>query len=200
MLAVVLARKNMREFDQTVSLYTRDVGKLEVLAKGIKKIVSKNSANLQTLSVVDVEIIQGKDIDYLGRVQPVRMFTGIYGDLDKIYLAQYIASLVDAHILAGEKDEAIFSLLIEFFDFLNTCEFINSHHLVTAFIFKLWHRLGFVDVDSEASEWVEANWSAINKSTVSQTEVMQVYEKACRFAEFHAGVKLAKFMEHDRIL
>ena len=42
MLAIVLSRRDFREFDQIVSLYTKEKGKLEVLARGVKKITSKH--------------------------------------------------------------------------------------------------------------------------------------------------------------
>jgi DNA repair protein RecO (recombination protein O) len=133
MLAIVLARKNIREFDQTVSLYTREIGKVEVLAKGIKKIVSKNSSNLEILSVVEVEIIQGKDIDYLGRVQPIKIFKNIYSDLDKISLSAYIVKITDINILAGEKDEGIFNLVFSFLEFLDSSELVRSSQLATLY-------------------------------------------------------------------
>ena len=158
MLAIVLARKNIREFDQTVSLYTREIGKMEVLAKGIKKIVSKNSSNLEVLSVVDVEIIQGKDIDYLGRVQPIKIFKNIYSDLDKISLAAYIVKITDINILVGEKDEDIFNLVFSFLEFLDSSESIRSSQLATSFFFKLWHCLGFSESGTVSDGWVDKSW------------------------------------------
>jgi DNA repair protein RecO (recombination protein O) len=200
MLAIVLARKNIREFDQTVSLYTREVGKVEVLAKGIKKIISKNSSNLEVLSVVDIEVIQGKDIDYLGRVQPIKIFKNIYSDLDKISLAAYIVKIVDANILVGEKDEVIFNLLFSFLEFLDTHESVQLYQLVTSFTFKLWHRLGFSESTTDLDRWVEKSWAEVNSLDLSRAEIAQSYEFAYTFAQNHTSVKLAKFIENDRII
>ena len=199
MLAIVLARKNIREFDQTVSLYTREVGKIEVLAKGIKKIVSKNSSNLEVLSVVDVEVIQGKDIDYLGRVQPIKFFKNIYSDLDKISLSAYIVKITDINILVGEKDEDVFKLLFSFLEFLDSSESIRSSQLVTSFIFKLWHCLGFSESGNVSGGWVEKSWEALNSLDLSKSEIVQSYDLAHKFAQHHTGLKLAKFIENDRI-
>lgn len=200
MLAIVLARKNIREFDQTVSLYTREVGKVEVLAKGIKKIVSKNSSNLEVLSVVDVEIIQGKDIDYLGRVQPIKIFKNIYSDLDKISLSAYIVKITDINILVGEKDEDVFKLLFSFLEFLDSSELVRSSQLATSFIFKLWHCLGFSESDTVSDRWVENSWEVVNGLDLSRAEIAQSYDLAHKFAQRHIGVKLAKFIENDRIV
>ncbi len=200
MLAIVLSRKNIREFDQTVSLYTREMGKIEVLAKGIKKIVSKNSSNLEVLSVVDVEVIQGKGIDYLGRVQPIKFFKNIYSDLDKISLASYVVKIADINILVGEKDEDIFNLLFSFLEFLDSSELVRSSQLATSFIFKLWHCLGFSESDTASDRWVENSWEVVNGLDLSRAEIAQSYDLAHNFAQRHIGVKLAKFIENDRIV
>ena len=39
MLGIVLSRRDIREFDQLIVFYTREKGKIEVLARGIKKIL-----------------------------------------------------------------------------------------------------------------------------------------------------------------
>jgi DNA repair protein RecO (recombination protein O) len=199
MLAIVLARKNIREFDQTVSLYTREIGKVEVLAKGIKKIISKNSSNLEVLSVVEIEVIQGKDIDYLGRVQSIKFFRNIYSDLDKISLASYVVKIVDVNILVGEKDEVIFNLLFSFLEFLDIHESVQLYQLVTSFTFKLWHRLGFSESTTDLDKWVEKSWAEVSSLDLSRAEVVQSYESAYTFAQNHTGVKLAKFIENGRI-
>ena len=80
MKAIVLSRRDFREYDQIVSVYTKDLGKQDLLARGIKKITSKNSAYLELFSFVDIEIIKGKELDYIGSVQPVNYFKNIRQD------------------------------------------------------------------------------------------------------------------------
>ena len=52
-----LERFKDSENDQIISLYTLEKGKQEVLARGVKKITSKNSAHLEPFSFVEVEIV-----------------------------------------------------------------------------------------------------------------------------------------------
>ena len=61
MLSIVLNRHDFRENDQMVSLYTKERGKVAVLAKGIKKITSKNSASLMPFSLLEADILPGKE-------------------------------------------------------------------------------------------------------------------------------------------
>ena len=174
MLAIVLARKNWREFDQMISLYTRERGKVEVLAKGIKKMTSKNSSNLE----------------YLTKVQSIKIFKDIYSDFDKIFIANYAAKLVDANILTQERDENIFNLVLSFFEFLNSAEKINSLNLATGFIFKLWHCLGFSVEEEKHHIWLEGDWQIINNLDYTKEKSHQfVYD----YAQAHSGRKIARF-------
>ncbi len=191
MLAIVLARKNWREFDQMISLYTRERGKVEVLAKGIKKITSKNSSNLEILSLAEIDIAQGKEIDYLTKVQSIRIFKNIYSDFDKIFIASYAVKIADANILTQERDERIFNLLTSFLEFLDSAAKINSLNLATGFIFKLWHCLGFSAQEEKHEVWLRGDWPVINSLDSTQEKSHQfVYE----FAQAHSGRKLAKFV------
>lgn len=200
MLAIVLSRDNTREFDQMVSLYTQEHGKVEALAKGIKKIISKNSANLKVFSLVDVEITKGKGIDHLTKVQSINIFKNIYTDFDKIFIAGYVIKLANDNILAGESDKRIFDLLLSFFEFLNSVSQVNSFVLVTGFVFKLWHCLGFGDSEDKYRTWLESGWEDINNFKLTKAEALSVYETAKSFAQHHSGVKLAEFIESDRIM
>ena len=95
MLSIVLSRKDFREHDQIVSLYSKDEGKLGLMVRGVKKIVSKNSAHLEPFSIVDITVEKGKDFSYLIRVQSVDYLRNIRENLHKSLVASYIVSIVD---------------------------------------------------------------------------------------------------------
>ncbi len=195
MLALVLARKNIREFDQMISLYTRELGKVEVMAKGIKKITSKNSSNLEILSLVEIDIAQGKELDHLTKVQSVKIFKNIYFDLDKIFLAGYVAKMADANILAQERDVRIFNLVLSFLEFLNTAEKVSSLNLATGFIFKFWHCLGFGTQEEKHSIWLQSDWQTINNLNLAESEQQKIHQSACQYAQVHSGQRPANFVQ-----
>ena len=189
MLSIVLSRKNIKEFDQMISLYTREKGKVEVLAKGIKKITSKNSANLEILSLVEIEIAKGKEIDHLTKVQSIKVFKNIYADFDMIFIANYIVKISDENILSQERDVRIFDLIVSFLEFLNSATKINSLNLATGFIFKLWHCLGFSAPEEKFGVWLSGDWPMVNN-----LQQQNMYESAFRHAQNHSGQKLAGFV------
>ena len=58
--AFVLDRKDFREHDGMVHLYTEELGKVSARARGLKKILSKSSAHLEPLNVVRVRLMHMK--------------------------------------------------------------------------------------------------------------------------------------------
>lgn len=120
MQAIVLSRRSFREYDEIVSLYTHDLGRVELLAKGNKKIVSKQSAQLEPFSIVTITVIPGKQIDHLAKAQLIEAFPRLRSDLPKSLLAGYAVSLT--HYLVGERtpDRRIFFALKSWLEFLDT--------------------------------------------------------------------------------
>ncbi|PIZ95142.1 MAG: DNA repair protein RecO [Candidatus Magasanikbacteria bacterium CG_4_10_14_0_2_um_filter_37_12] len=142
MRAIVLARRDFRENDQVITVYTTERGKLDLVARGIKKIIAKNSAHLEPFSFVDIDITIGKEADYVTKVHPVDFFVPIRSDLNKSLMSQYLLSLVSKLLNVGEEDKRIFDLLISWFRFVNSTEF-SGVILLDAFVMQFFALLGF---------------------------------------------------------
>jgi DNA repair protein RecO (recombination protein O) len=143
MLSIILSRRDFREYDQIISLYTLEKGKVEVLARGIKKITSKNSAHLEPFSLVEVEIIPGKELNHLGGVTPINYFSNIRKDLSKSLAVGFVVGLLDRVLHEGERDERIFELLKSWLGYLDLELVTYNLKLTDSFIVKLLLYLGF---------------------------------------------------------
>jgi DNA repair protein RecO (recombination protein O) len=145
MEALVLNRRDFREFDQLISFYTKEKGKVELLARGVKKIVSKNSAHLEPFSYLMVECVQGKELDHLTKVIPINYFPNIRKDLNKSLASGYITSFLEKSVEVGEIDKKIFNLFLSWLKFADNTKKINSI-LIDGFIINLMSCLGFCPV------------------------------------------------------
>ncbi|MFH1291828.1 MAG: DNA repair protein RecO [bacterium] len=142
MQALVLTRRDFREVDQIISFYTKDLGKLDLLAKGVKKITSKNSGNLLPGALVEIEIAKGKEVDHLTKVQPLELFKNSRKDLKKILMVDYVVKLVDKLVSVGEKDQEVFFILFDWLCFLERNDTV-CESLIFGFIIQLFKILGF---------------------------------------------------------
>ncbi|MEK7681140.1 MAG: DNA repair protein RecO [Patescibacteria group bacterium] len=200
MQAIVLSRHDFKETDQLVSLYTRERGKVKALAKGVKKITSKNSGNLSMIALLEVAIERGKELEHLTKVQPLKVFGNIFLDLEKLTLAAYMLKIIDDFILPNEKDAKVFNLIASLFEFLDSTEKVGVLNLATAFIFKFWHCLGFGSEDQKLKVWFESEWAKINSMNFAKNDQQKIHDSAIRFAEYHSGRKLEKFSGNVKML
>lgn len=143
MMAIVLSRRDLREFDQMISVYTKEKGKLNLLARGVKKITSKNSAHLEPFSLVNIEVAPGKEIDHLTKVVPANYFSNIRVDLQKSLAAGFVASTTDKLLHTHEPDKKIFELLNGWLEYLNLQLTTYNLQLVDDYIVKLLKYLGY---------------------------------------------------------
>lgn len=145
MLAITLARRDFREVDQHISLYTFDQGKIEVIARGVKKSIAKNAPALEPFSIIDIELAEGRELTYLTKAYTVEAFIAIRNNLASLYAGSAALSLVEQHVKNGEKDSALVALLVSFLRFLNTTPTVGELP-VYSFMLQLVQLLGFSPV------------------------------------------------------
>ena len=141
MYAIVLGKRDFREADQVVSFYSREHGRLDLVVRGIKKSVSKQSANLQLGTLVDIDIAPGKEFDYMTTVHPIDMFQGVRIHFGKRIVLDYVLSFLYRYIKTGEPDIRIYDLLVSWLTFLShyPCSYLH----VDAFLLKFFGLQGF---------------------------------------------------------
>jgi len=144
MMAVVLKRTDFREFDQMISVYTKDKGKLILLARGVKKITSKNAAHLEPFCFVMIEVAPGREIDHLTKVVSIDLFVNSRRDFDKSLAASYAVSLLDKLTEVGEPDRKIWEATLSWLRHLEKLDNLdNLVALVDSYTVTLLYCLGF---------------------------------------------------------
>jgi DNA repair protein RecO (recombination protein O) len=110
--AVVLRRRDFRDADRILTVFTPNYGKLELIAKGIRKTTSRKAGHLELFSHCTLLIAQGRTWDIVTEVVGVESYPNIRTDLDKISQANYIGELVDSFSEGGDENPALWELLI----------------------------------------------------------------------------------------
>ncbi len=207
MQAITLSRRDFRESDQIISLYTLEKGKQEVLARGVKKITSKNSAHLEPFSFVEVEIVPGKEIDHLTKVQPINYFSNIRKDLEKSLSASYIVNLTDKLVHSGEVDERVFRLLREWLEMVDNLDEFNII-LVDCYIVILLYCLGFDISESDVKNqemkknleiMASGKWDLINNLHFEGDEQKRVHSKIYNYLTFQTERKVEDWFKISQI-
>lgn len=128
-LALVLSRQAYRESDSLVTVYTRDFGKLSLIARGTKKTQSKLAGHLEPLTMAEIMIVGGKGLDYIGSAVTRQAYLNLKADLNKLYYAGRAINLFRRLVKENQADERLFFLLAAWLE-------IIDGHVVSQTIFS----------------------------------------------------------------
>ncbi len=141
--ALILNRKSFSEDGGKITVYSENLGKLELVARGTKKIKSKLAGHLEPISLVEIMVVRGRRYNYIGAAASKDCFANIKNNFDKINAAGEAIKIFNLIVKIGESDQNIFSLLKNYFDFLNCSSIKPDYDLfVKLFILKLLNKLG----------------------------------------------------------
>ena len=142
--AIILKRFSFRENDSKAIVYSRDKGKLELVARGTKKINSKLAGHLEPISLSDIMVVRGRQYNYIGSAVSNNCYKIIKGDLDKLQIAGKAIKNFNKLIKEEQADKKIYILLQEFFNEINKKDLIADYELLyNFFILKLLVILGY---------------------------------------------------------
>lgn len=141
---IILKRKNIGEADKILTLFTKQRGKIRLLAKGIRKITSRRSGHLEVFSHVYVLVRTGKSFEYITEVTSTPI-DGFRTDLRRASMGYYVCELVDALMPDHEEHVSVFELLHRALRSLSTMESEQSMNKeVYTFALALLETLGYL--------------------------------------------------------
>lgn len=109
---IILKRKSVGEADRILTIFTRQFGKVRVIAKGIRKIHSKRSPHLEIFRRIRFSMSKSTPIDFLTEVESIGDTQFSLVNLRSVNGAYYICELVDAFMPEKLENEEVYSLLI----------------------------------------------------------------------------------------
>ena len=110
--AILLRRINFGDYDLIITFFTRNKGKLSVIAKSAKKSTKRFSGILELFSVLQIVVSAGsrKGLPVLQEAVLQQPFANIRADIKKTGYASYWAELINAWMEDGVKHVQLFRL------------------------------------------------------------------------------------------
>jgi len=139
--AIVLRQRKLGEADKIITLYTPNYGKLEAVAKGVRRPKSRLAGHLEVLTYTSTMLAQGRNLDVVTQAQAVESFAPLREDLHRLSRAVYIAELVDRFSPEGAEGYHIFQLLLA--TLRRLAEGTRADVVVRYFEMQLLHLAGF---------------------------------------------------------
>ncbi len=163
---VILKKQNYKEADQILTVWTKEAGKVRVLAKSVRLPKSKLVFNLNELSVVEIEVIGHKNLPVVIAASAKTNFKNLKNDLIKMGSAFYASELMLKMTADENPNQPAFELMLDFLEKLNNTNSIEHYQIIDEFALDLSSVLGFgrpqkikshLDVRSFIEQLIERN-------------------------------------------
>ncbi len=131
---VVLRVKNRNEADRLLTVFSPELGKILVLARGCRKPKSRFLAISQLFCYGELILQPYREIYILNQADVKNSFYDIRNDMDRLSCATYIANLTEEVLTTGENNSHLFALLLHGLSYLSYGE---RNPLETTLIYEL---------------------------------------------------------------
>ena len=111
--ASVLRQRRLGETDKIITLYTADYGKVDAVAKGVRRVKSRLAGNVEPLSHGSFLLARGRNLDIITQVQSIESFQPLHDDLGRLSHALYAAELLDRATEERSENFALYRLLLD---------------------------------------------------------------------------------------
>jgi DNA repair protein RecO (recombination protein O) len=147
--AIVIRSQEYGESDRILTVFSRENGKIQVIAKGVRKPKSRQRGGTQLFTYADFLLYRGHSLDTVSQVSPKESFAHLWDDLERTMAATGIAELLDISVMTGQPHPELFTLTL-------TCFFLLAHYepllILSAYALRLMKTLGYSPVLDECAE------------------------------------------------
>ncbi len=117
---IVIRERQSGDNDKFLDILTDKNGVVEVLAKGVKRLTSKNAAAAQLFAYSKFCLNMKNNRYYVESAEPIKIFYAIREDLEKLALASYFSEIISYAFTPDESgSEDILRLFLNVLHFLS---------------------------------------------------------------------------------
>jgi DNA repair protein RecO (recombination protein O) len=111
--AIVLRHADWGEADRLLWLFTREMGKVKVVAKGVRKPRSRKAGHLEPFTRVELLLAYGRDLPIVTQAEAKEAYLELREDLVRVGYASYVIELLDRFTYEEGENYALYRLLSE---------------------------------------------------------------------------------------
>ena len=139
--AIVIRKVKLGEADRILTFYTPCLGKIQGVARGVRRPRSKMSGHLELLTHSTVSLARGRNLDTVTGSQTIDSFFPLVNDLDLNSYALYTVELINQFTADSVENEPLFNLLLDVMKRL--CDSCNVEVVVRCFELHLLELVGY---------------------------------------------------------
>jgi len=110
--AIIIKKTKLGEADRILTLFTPHLGKIQAVAKGVRRPRSKMAGHLELLTHSLVSLARGRNLETVTGSQTINSFLPLKSDLWLTSCALYLAELVNQFTVDDTENYPLFQLLL----------------------------------------------------------------------------------------
>lgn len=111
--AVVLRHSDWGEADRMLTLYTREEGKMRVVAKGVRRLRSRKAGHVEPFTRAALQLARGRDLWIVTQAETINAYLPLRESLVLTGYAAYVIELIDRITYEEGENRALFQLLVD---------------------------------------------------------------------------------------
>ena len=135
--AVVIKNIRYGEADRILTVFTKEKGKIKIMAKGAMSKRRNIMAQTQTFAVSSFVLYPGKTFHTIKSADFIKTFPGIQTDIERLAYASYLCELVDIFYEEEVAEEITFHLILYYLDFIQGQSLDKLPFIILSFMIKL---------------------------------------------------------------
>jgi len=139
--AIVIKKIKLGEADRILTLYTPDRGKIEGVAKGVRKTKSKMAGHLELLTYSQIRLARGRNLDTIIGSQTIESFMALKNDLWLTSCGLYCGELINQFTVAHVAIPNLFKLFLDTLQHIS--EAVNTDLTMRYFELNLMDMAGY---------------------------------------------------------
>ncbi|MCL0094897.1 DNA repair protein RecO [Dehalococcoidales bacterium] len=139
--AIIIKKTKRGEADRILTLYTPHLGKIQGVAKGVRRPRSKLAGHLELLTHSLVSLARGRNLDTIIGSQTINSFLPLKSDLQLISYGLYVTELIDQFTAENVENCPLFQLLLETMHRL--CQASDNELVLRYFELHLLNEVGY---------------------------------------------------------
>ena len=143
--AIVLKSIKFGDTSRIATLYTKEHGKVKIIAKGIRAPKSRLAGVLQTFSHIQTVFYKKRtsEIYLLSQADAIESYQSLAKDLNRYVFASAALELLDRMITGEESNPDIFQLTLATLSFMESCPEESVERSFAYFALRLTQLLGY---------------------------------------------------------
>ena len=140
---LVIKEQAFKEQDKILTIFTQDEGKIQCIARGVRRQKSGLLASTQIFAYSEFVYYPGKTFGSINQANLIDSFYPLRNDLTKMALASYLLDLINNSFDFYQKDPVILKLLLYVLYYMANGKAKSDLALVAAFQMKLISVMGY---------------------------------------------------------